>query len=89
MKLPKKHKFSGIEYEVEATDILGVTDSHKYIESKKSILINKKLRGRALLDVLIHEAIHAMAPYLAEEAVEEMGTDISNFLWKCGYRKGR
>lgn len=43
--------------------------------------------GKKLLDTLIHEGIHATLWDLDEEAVVEVARDITNLLWKLGYRK--
>jgi len=39
------------------------------------------------LDTIIHEAMHAACPYLAEEAITSASTDISRLLWRMGWRK--
>ena len=44
------------------------------------------LTPRMLLNVLIHEAIHACDWGASEKKVGRMATDISRFLWRLGYR---
>lgn len=53
----------------------------------KAIEIHTGTRGKALLDTLVHELMHAQAPDLAEEAITRRATEIANALWKLGWRK--
>lgn len=39
------------------------------------------------LDTLVHEAIHALGWWLDEEYVAKWATDITNMLWKLGFRR--
>lgn len=43
----------------------------------KQIRINQQLRGRKLLDALIHEMTHAGFWHIDEEYVEEFATDLA------------
>ena len=51
----------------------------------KKIKINKQLSGRIKLEIIIHEALHACAWDLDEEAVSETAKAISRLLWREGY----
>lgn len=54
----------------------------------KTITVEKRLRGKLEMDTTIHEVVHAaLWEVLAEEFVERMATDITNVLWRMGYRK--
>ena len=39
------------------------------------------------MNVIVHETIHASAPYLEEDAVEALATDIVKILWKLNWRR--
>jgi len=52
----------------------------------KKIKIQKSLKGRLKLEIIIHESLHACAWDLDEEAVTETAKDISRLLWREGYR---
>lgn len=52
----------------------------------KKIKINKDLKGRLKLEIIIHESLHACAWDLDEEAVTETAKDISRLLYREGYR---
>lgn len=54
--------------------------------SGKTILIDSRLRGQELLEVLIHEMTHAANWHLDEEFVEQFGKDVARALWRIGYR---
>jgi hypothetical protein len=51
----------------------------------RTITVCSTLTGIDLLDTLIHEAIHARWPDLAEEAVEEVATTIAHLLASQGF----
>lgn len=42
---------------------------------------------RAFLDVSIHEALHAVFPWMQEWMVNRTATELAALLWKLGYRK--
>jgi hypothetical protein len=46
-----------------------------------------RLKGHELLDVLIHEGTHILQPYLTEEAVNDIGIELSRILWADGWRR--
>ena len=88
---PTKHSFRGIEYRIawrapkgQAKHVCGTCDSpgakHPTIE------IHPGIKGGIKLNVLIDEAIHAVAFDLDNESVAEMSESIALFLWKCGLR---
>ena len=54
----------------------------------KAITVDKRLTGKLEMDTTVHELLHASQwDVLAEEFVEQLGTDITNVLWRMGYRK--
>lgn len=71
------------------SDLRGGADGWTDYASRK-ILIHKRLSGRRLLEVELHEAIHAtLGPAIAEEAVTAAGKEISRILWALGYRNSQ
>lgn len=55
-------------------------------EPHNTIRIRDGLKGQYLLEVCIHEALHAACWDLSEEAVTESAKDIAGILWKLGWR---
>ena len=51
------------------------------------IEVDHRIRGRLELDTLIHEMLHAVYPFLAEDPVNDSASEIASILWKLGYRK--
>ena len=54
---------------------------------KERILIDERLRGRARLETIVHEALHALNPTHSEEHVTQQAFDIAKILWSLGYRE--
>lgn len=52
----------------------------------KTIKIEKSLKGKDKLRIILHELLHASAWDLSEEWVDKSSTDISEILWRLGYR---
>ena len=44
-------------------------------------------RQRRLLEVSVHEALHALNWHISEESVGQGAEDIANLLWKLGFRR--
>ena len=53
----------------------------------KKIRICRSLRGKDELEILIHEMLHACDFHKDEPWVKTTANDISNVLWRLGYRK--
>jgi hypothetical protein len=54
------------------------------------IRIVRKVDGhgpRCELDTYIHEALHAIFPWMPEWIVEKAATEMARMLWKLGYRR--
>lgn len=51
------------------------------------VCIDSRLRGKAKLNALIHEFMHAEHPTMPEEDVERTATNIASVLWGEGYRE--
>jgi hypothetical protein len=54
--------------------------------NSQTIRVVERLRGRELLDTVIHEMLHAVCPDKREPWVNEVATDMSKVLWRLGYR---
>ena len=53
---------------------------------KKHIWISDKVKGRDLLDTIIHEVTHCSEKKWIEEAVLQFSSDLAKILWDLGYR---
>lgn len=56
-----------------------------YVDQNK-IELYDGLKGKKHLEILIHEKLHLMFPDIEEKAILRMGKDMSDILWKEGYR---
>lgn len=51
------------------------------------IEIDERLKGKKLLEILIHEMLHVQNPEWSETRVLEKSKELSNFLWSQHYRR--
>ena len=58
-----------------------------YAPEEKKIVVSKSVKGVRVLEVEIHEALHACFPDASEESVTETAEDLGAMLWEMGYRK--
>jgi len=56
-------------------------------DPKRQIRVREVLRGRAKLETVLHEALHAQWPEDSEEKIKKSGKELADLLWKIGYRK--
>lgn len=56
-----------------------------YVNENK-IELYQGLKGKKHLEILVHEKLHLLFPDLDETAVLRMGRDMTEVLWKEGYR---
>lgn len=54
---------------------------------KKEMRVDKRLKGQEELEVLIHEAMHAIDWKSDEEHVSCASSDLARMLWRLGYRR--
>ena len=52
---------------------------------KKTIYISPKLKGRELIDTMIHELLHGYMWWLDEDYVEEISSNIAKILTRMGF----
>jgi hypothetical protein len=56
------------------------------VATDKTIYLRKQMTPKRLLEVAIHEALHACDWDKSEVAITEIAEDISDFVWRIGYR---
>ena len=69
-------------------DIVGLTDDNR--AEKLELIVSDKLEKenpKELLRVLLDEAFHALDSTTDNTVVDEYARDLSDFLWRCGYRR--
>jgi hypothetical protein len=54
-----------------------------------SLTVIPSLKTKPGLEVLLHEALHAELPKQSEQWIKRVGIELSNLLWKHGYRQRR
>lgn len=52
-----------------------------------TIEIDPRIKGRRLLETLIHETMHITNPHWTEEAVISHSKELTRVLWNAGFRK--
>lgn len=77
-KVPAKHKVKG-------EDVLGVCEPPH--QKGKTICIVKSGNDKEDMDTHIHESLHASFWDIDEHIIDDVSTSITDFLWRCGYRK--
>jgi hypothetical protein len=90
-----KHKINGWhmstkEWEVRhKKSIVGdrFGDSDHPDEDKPEIRILSTLKEKDMLDTEIHELVHANCPWMEEDTVGALATNIADFLWRRRYRR--
>lgn len=77
------HTLNGVEYKViQDADMQGLTiDGVPH-----AIVLWHPLHTKRGLDVALHEALHGFFGKLPEAVVATAGTQISEYLWRLGYR---
>jgi len=80
-------RLAGRRYKLVRCDISHHGECESPITRDKKIRIKKTIKGRILLDTLIHESLHACLWMADEEWVAQTASDISHILWRCGYRQ--
>lgn len=56
-------------------------------QRSKAIRISRGLKGEELLEVIIHEAMHAADWSKDEEFVDQFGKDLARLLTRLGYKR--
>ena len=76
-------KFNGVKYRVDLEPFDAICTPPKLIDREAVILLPKGFKhNKYTLELLIHEAVHCSDWSLPEAAVERMGREIANMLWR-------
>ena len=59
----------------------------QFIQAAGLIEIDSRLKGEEHLEVIIHEALHALQPHHDEETITRDALNLARILWVDGYRK--
>jgi len=59
----------------------------QYCEATGVIELDERLAGEEHLEVLLHEALHAIQPHHDEAVVERDALNLARILWADGYRR--
>ncbi len=81
----KRYKILFVNKSKLGKDTLGTCDSPQ--DKDKEIKVYKNLSPKESLITELHESLHSCLFDLDEPAIDEISTDIGEFLWKLGYRK--
>lgn len=92
--MPSDHHFTlhGLRWLVRFTRLRGQAAGWAYLPDAKrpkmprKILIDERLKGRPLLETILHECLHVSFPSASEDHVTESARDIARVLWTLGYR---
>jgi hypothetical protein len=66
---------------------LGKEQAYGISSSDGVIEIDERLKGRKMLEVLIHELMHLTNPLDDEKTIIRKSVTLTKVLWKEGYRK--
>lgn len=59
-----------------------------YADIKRRVIeLDRRLDDRTMLDIAIHETAHIELPMLDEAAVETLGKQAADVLWRLGFRR--
>jgi hypothetical protein len=66
---------------------LGREQAHGIAESDGVIYIDPRLKGRKMLEIVLHECLHILNKTDDEETIIRKSVTLTKVLWKEGYRK--
>jgi len=79
-----RHRLSnGKRWHVERKKILGLCDYESRL-----LTITPKLKRRKLIDVTIHEVLHAELPKMREKKIERVATSCARLVFRVLKREG-
>ena len=73
------------KWKIVRTSKLGSNHEGECHYASKTLLVRSTLRGEDLLEVVIHELLHARFPDLCEETVLEFGQEMSAIIYALGF----
>jgi hypothetical protein len=53
----------------------------------ETIFVDSRLKGKKLMEVILHEAVHCLRPDWEEEEVVRVSTVLTRLLWEQGFRQ--
>jgi len=83
----RTHVFAGQRYAVRSQSGLRPPDLAACDYERKTIRIPMEGDTRDELDAIIHEALHAACPWMAEDNVNDAATAAAGLLWRLGWRR--
>ena len=85
---PQRIKIGGRHWTITSAPMVGFDGlaENDPRTRNKHIWIGSHVRGKDLLDTIIHEVTHCAYPFLTEEAVLQFATELADILWKLDYR---
>jgi hypothetical protein len=54
---------------------------------ENTIEIDSRIKGKKLLEILIHEFLHIKYPRATEERIVKVSVELTNILWDQGFRQ--
>ena len=66
---------------------LGREQAHGIAESDGIIYIDPRLKGRKMLEIVLHECLHILNKTDDEETIIRKSVTLTKVLWSEGYRK--
>lgn len=80
--MPKRRRIKVVYKKLGRAHAWGLAD-----ETNRIVELDERLKGKKHLEILSHEVIHLLLPDASEEEVEEISINLTNILWKEGYRR--
>lgn len=93
--MPKSYKLHHGTYRIEYVQIDGLCElptwayKHHPQANYYTITIDPRLKGKARLDTIVHELMHAEHPAMSEADITRTATNIASVIYGEGYREGR
>jgi len=85
-KKVKTQTFNGHRYRIDINRTNGLCDVHGDRKELKDFMVFVTPHTKKGLRIILHECLHAEDWDKSEEAVDRTSREISNFLWRLGYR---
>lgn len=80
--MPKRRRIKVVYKKLGRANAWGLAD-----DTNRVVELDERLKGKKHLEILTHEVIHLLLPDASEEEVEEISINLTNILWKEGYRR--
>lgn len=77
--MPKRRRIKVIFTKLGRQKVWGMADSE--------IEIDVRTKGKKLLEILNHEALHVIFPSLEEDEIIKASIELTNLLWSLGFRR--